>query len=306
MKQQEIKQQIKKSVSSVEIIFKKAIYYQKQGIPFELRGTNGSYQLVSDQWENEVFVSKFKNGLKPEDLGFVRRVKNFVKKNYISLKFTNQYYTYNIDYVSLRQFPDGIEYNDVWEIDIDEAYWRTALNEGVISQSLYDEGSKFKQDPNLTPEEVQYKKRVRLIALGSLAKQTKVYKFTGKKIELIENERSSDTENVWYNICHKVGEVMKEAEKLAGDDFLFFWVDGIYVKGKENVERISQYFIENNYQSKIKKIEKFYVKDRIIHCQDSSDVRDIRTFRLPNPNKRKKAIHSVSKINSVATKYSKL
>lgn len=306
MKQQDVKNQIKKNISSVDMIFKKAIYYQKNGIPFELRGTNGSYQLVTEQWNNEVFVSKFKNGLKPEDLGFVKRVKNHVKKNNIAFKFPEQYFTYDIDYVSIRQFENDIEYNDVWEIDIDEAYWRTALNEGVISQQLYDEGSKFKQDPNLSPEEVQYKKRVRLIALGSLAKQTKIYQFTGKKIELLENERSVLTENVWYNICHKVGKIMKAAEELAGDDFLFFWVDGIYVKGKENVDKISKFFIDNNYQSKIKKIERFYVKDRIIHCQDSNDVEDFRTFRLPNPNKKKRNIHSVKKINSVATKYSKL
>lgn len=295
------------SIRSVDIIFQKAIYLQKKGIPFVLTGTNGAYKLESEYYKDEVYISKFKQGLLPKDLGFIKRIKNHIIKEQIYLKYTEFLNPGLIKYVETKEYPEGTLFNDVYEVDLDEAYWKTALNEGIISKELYDEGCKFKFE-NLDKEETAYKKKVRLIALGSLAKQKSYYEFSGKKIIRRDPIKSVLTENVWYTIVKKVSDIMTSAQKIAGNDFLMFWVDGIYIKGHENVEKIQDYFHSKGYESKVKKIHKFYYKNRIIHSQDTEleNKEDIRTFNLPALNKkRKKTLFSNLELIETAKKYSK-
>jgi hypothetical protein len=295
---------------SVNGIFMLAQQFQKKKIPFELIGTNGSYRLIpeDDNQKRNKYFSKFRSGLGPKELGFVRKVKNYVMKNEIYLNFTEYMNPKMITYIDMKYVPDGVEYNDVYEIDIDEAYWRTALNKGVISEKLYTEGSKANDDQRLDPTEIKQRKLVRLIALGSLAKKSRKYTFTGKKM-IVEEVYKSDsvqlTENIWYSICKTVSDIMLEAKKaLPGDDYLFFWVDGIYFRGESNKGLVEDIFKKYNYNVKIKKIDKVEYINAVCHVHEA-DKEKPRTFNLPQKRKRKNSVSSLQKINKTALKYSK-
>lgn len=291
------------SIRSSEMLFKKAIYLQSKGIPFTLSGTNGAYTLSSEHWKDKQFKSKYQNSLEPLDLGFVKRVKNHVVRNEVYLNFTEYLHPSMIQYVDIGIKPPGSEFYDVYEVDVDEAYWKTALLKNVITQDLYDEGSKFKQEPNLTKDQLQYKKNVRLIALGSLARKKSVYTFTGSRIVLSSIVRSDLTEMVWYAICKHIADLMQRLKDVAGESFLMYWVDGIYVRSKAVADKMSQIIESNGYTAKVKKIDKAEYTETKAIMHDSTD--ESRTFNLPKYNKKKVKFNMVE-INNSAVKHSKL
>jgi len=230
-------------VESSKVIHEKALYLSQIGEEFTLTRINSNYKLESDYFSNS--HSQKNTKIPPVELGFIRRVKNYVKSNRVAEKFaTTYYYPDDVMYVSVDKKQPGTMIDDIVEIDIDEAYWRTAFLLGVISEKIYIEGSK---------QTGKISKLGRLIALGSLAKKQDVYKFKGNRLLKHEVKRSRLTENIWYSICKRVGDLMYEAKTIAGSDFLLYWVDGIYVKNNpETIQKIKDLFCQFQYDVKLK------------------------------------------------------
>lgn len=216
---------------------------QHRNEEFVFETVNGSYKL-----EVEGKTSNYrgnKQRLKPYELGFVNRVRNHIKRNSIWLKFPEFYYPEDISYMITSKKKSGTIMDDVVEIDIKSAYWRTAYYLGVLSEDLYKEGTgEIVRDKN-NP----ISKQIRLMALGSLAKKRIRKHYKGNLITKIEIIRSVMTENIWYSICKRVSDVMGEIMKEVGDDFIFYWVDGIYVKNNpKNIEKITKILTEWDYE----------------------------------------------------------
>jgi hypothetical protein len=185
-------------------------------------------------------------------LNFIKQVRDYVRKQEVLLKINNDYFfdkkekrnVYSgIKYFDYKKHEENCKYiDDVYEIDINAAYWDTALKLGIINDKLYKKGLKMH-------------KKTRLAALGSLAKRTKVFSFDGKSMpRKPEDEKTKDTEYLWFKICEKLGETMYRAEQACGDDFLFYWVDGIYVRGMDAVIKVCESFHNDNYEYKIMKM----------------------------------------------------
>lgn len=298
---------------SVNGIFLLARQYEARGIHFTLTGINGAYKLEMTGKDGVVerYFSRYKTALTPKDLGFVRKVKNYVEKSQIAVKFCHQLLTTeDIKYIDMQRFEDGTEFDDVYEIDIDQAYWKTAKMLDIISEKIFEEGSKYNIEPGLSEVDIKRRKMVRLIALGSLAKKTKTYRFKGKKIILLpetKTDKAKQTENVWYTICKRVSDCMQEAKKAVNpSDYVMYWVDGIYVRGEHNVKAIQEVFLKWGYESKIKKIHRVHYENAVCHALEKFDDEKPRTFHLSNPNKKQKRLKtSLEKINATILKYSK-
>jgi len=152
--------------------------------------------------------------------------------------FVDTYYKgEDIQYVKVKDYGVGERIEDLIYIDINGAYWQTAHNLGIINDALYVKG-------------LEVNKVVRLAALGSLAKTKDIWKYDGKNLKKTETVRSPN-ENLWFAICKRVSDVMSEVVNAIGDDFVFYWVDGIYVKNKPEVlQGVMSKFIEKGYTSK--------------------------------------------------------
>lgn len=185
--------------------------------------------------------------LTPKQLGFISRVKNNIKRNLKDKKLPSL--DKNVIYSSWRKDLHKCgEINNCYEIDMRAAYWRTAKQLGLLTPELYKEG-------------IWRVKKMRLIALGSLAKRVRVYECNGIDQKLVTTKVNKKTEKIWYSICKVVGTVINEVKNsLPENDFIYFWVDGIYFENKRNIQNIVKIFRKYGYPCKIRKIYKIRVE----------------------------------------------
>lgn len=230
----------------VKVLKQKCEYLYKHGKSFTLIKSGGTYELVSSLW-NEKAAAR---GFRADDLAFINKVRNHVEKNNIVVDFIDTYYKgEDIQYVKVKDYAVGEEISDLVYIDINGAYWQTAHHLGIINDALYLQG-------------LEINKVVRLAALGSLAKTKDVWKYDGKDLKKTETIRNPN-ENLWFAICKRVSDVMIEVVNKVGDDFVFYWVDGIYIKNKpEVVTLVYKTFSDLGYTTKTEPIPfiKFHEK----------------------------------------------
>lgn len=280
-------------VQSSATIIKKALHLKRLGEDFTLSKINNSFRLKSAYFGE--LTSSSERKIPAIELGYIRRVRNYIMKNYIYENFiTNLYYPKDIHYVSVNKLPPETIIEDVIEIDINEAYHRTAFLLNVISKELYEEGSK---------ETGKISKLGRLIAHGSLAKKEDQYRFEGGRLRK-ETVRSVLTENIWYSICKRVSDLMQEAKELAGEDFILYWVDGIYVRNKpELVKKIIDLFATFDYDIKtLDNLTVKYTDDQIFVTDNNKET--TRPFFIPKTTV-KKPHFSDKQLREVTLEYSK-
>ena len=233
----------------------KAEYLHKLKLPFTIVNSGSSIELYSNEWNCRSMSKNFR----PEDMNFVKKVKKYSIDNYVAMKYREKAYRLeNIEYFSIKKtIKEGDVFEDVCCLDINGAYWQTALMMGVISKEIYVEG--LKKD-----------KITRLASLGSLAKRKEVYKYDGESYNHVETIRSYETENLWFAICYRVSEIMQEIMKSLGEDFVFYWVDGVYFKRtEENIKKVTDYLSECSYECKFEEVSKIEFLNRtfLVHSE---------------------------------------
>ena len=91
-------------------------------------------------------------------------------------------------------------------------------------------------------------KRDRLAALGMLASRKDVFTHDGTGEAIEHTVIRKDTAN-WFFFCvNEVNKLMEDIKKEVGNDFLFYWVDGIFFTGKRK-EFIQDFLISKGHQS---------------------------------------------------------
>jgi hypothetical protein len=241
---------------------------------YTIKVVNGNYELISNMFTHKTFK---KSEYTMDELKFIKSVRSYIKRNEIYLLphfQDNQVFPQDVHYVKVARVPMFKKFDNVCEVDIDQAYWETAYQLGIISDDIYVKGSKG----NIS-------KKARLTALGSLAKKTYNYKFKGDKLLDTIIDKEPLLENLWFTICKRVSDVMHQVIEELNGDFIFYWVDGIYFQNtKENVAAAMNVFIENGYQSKFKKVNQIYFHETGFTVNDYGEIK--REFTYPNYNKK--------------------
>ena len=237
-------------------MIKTAKYMSKNDIAFRLSSTAGNYSLSSEHINVRTFQAI--SSVSPKGLGFVNKVRSYVRKNDIVANFPTQYFEYDVEYMHARQELRGKRFTNVVEVDIDQAYWDTAYQLGIISKELYEIGS----SDEITKQE-------RMVCLGHFAKKVFVYDFRGEQLINSSIEKSTETENLWYTICKRVSDVMGEIRNAIGENYIFFWVDGIYmVNSPESIEKATEIAAKYQYVMKVKKIDLIEGQERGLIVQE--------------------------------------
>lgn len=143
---------------------------------------------------------------------------------------------------------EPFDQRDVLNLDISSAYASTLLNEKLITRKTFD----FLQ---------KLKKFERLPAIGMLARKSMIFKY--------ENGACMDTDidlspnaQIFYYLIEKVEEAMQEARNIAGDYYLFHWVDGVFIDAAlplKKLKAIENVFKKRNYMYKYEIVENMKV-----------------------------------------------
>jgi hypothetical protein len=233
-------EKVKMDFSTKEDIRSKTEFLYGRKTPFKYVRTGNSYELYSAVWN----CKTFRKGFTPEDLQFIKKVKKYARNPEIIMKYIDKDYQEKpIEYIKVNEnVKVGDRFDNVICVDINSAYWVTAFQLGIIDEPTYQKGKKID-------------KIVRLASLGSLAKKTETFEFDGERMIQKTVERSHETENLWFAICDKVGSLMSNLSKKIGNDFITYWVDGIYfVNTPENYKIITETFKAEGYACKIEQV----------------------------------------------------
>ena len=169
------------------------------------------------------------------------------------------YFRFHKSMYEINNHGEYYEYDNAYEVDITKAYYKTAFNLGFISEKFYDKC-------------LNLRKSWRLRLLGSIAtkKHIEYYK-NGELVDVkvIENEFLS---KVWRVITAEVDECMNYCCNTIYDDFLMYWVDGIYFQEKTNHDSLNKRIVESimynyGYDCSVEK------KDKIVAVNIHDNVR---------------------------------
>lgn len=180
-------------------------------IVFEQAGVKKSY-VFSDE-KTPFSVMNIGKQLKEE---IAQHEKKINKLNFADNPFDVEYFDFSKSVNLVNNFNFVKTYENVLEADIVGAYYRAALNLGLISPLTF---SKCMALP----------KKYRLRALGSIATVKIVDVYTKGKLTESYKLQSDILRKAWFIICSYVGETMQTLANSIGQAFLFYWVDGIYI-----------------------------------------------------------------------------
>lgn len=235
---------------------------EKNGKPFRLNETTLTAELIC---RYGVFKWAKNSNLKNNELAFIRQLSNYGKK---------LIQPQNIDKSKIRYIDISRKFqtiSDCWEIDLNSAYWEIAYKDGYLTEEIYNKGktvSKF----------------ARLVALGNLAKVIYHLNFDGKEYNF-EGTTETETANIFFNSCLKTSEIMQKLKYLTFDDFLFFWVDAIFVKSEDAKNRVENYLEGFDIPFKIRKIDKIVSTNKVYEVF-SADKPKPRIFTKLSDNSR--------------------
>lgn len=127
------------------------------------------------------------------------------------------YYNFN-DTLRAMSLDAGAVYEykgRIIEADITAAYYRAALNLGFIDEKFYRRCMKIK-------------KEYRLRLMGAIATLKIEEDYEAGELVSITKHKDDLLREAWFKICAYVDEALKTFRACLKDNFLFYWVDGIY------------------------------------------------------------------------------
>ena len=223
----------KSASGRLDMLKQKSLYMYRKGVAFEVTKSGSAYSLESGIYNQSVSFRKMDS----DDARFIKKVRKEIKDGGVSLSLIdNVNYSSDIKYIRVNdKYRNGTVLDDLLCLDINSAYWRTAYLMGVISEKTYLLG-------------MDMGKVTRLASLGSLAKTKETWCFDGVDFFSKSVERSVETEHIWFAICRKVSDLMTQIADELGDEFIFYWVDGLYIKNSdENKKKVVDFFAKYDY-----------------------------------------------------------
>lgn len=230
---QKIKSLLNKENSRAYIDFLK-----HSGFPFTLKVSNYTTEIISDLY-NMQFLQSMRS---KQCFAAYSKIKSDIKG--VAAPDVNKsglvYFDHN--------FKQDFFAPSVVNIDLKSAYANALYRMKIIKEPTY----KYLQRLN---------KLDRLASVGMLAGKKYVFGYDGNgKIVSFEKQISA-TENFFYYAVKVVQDIMFELRAIAGHDYLFTWVDGIYIRGDpEALKAMGEYLDYIEFPYSVDVLENFEVK----------------------------------------------
>jgi hypothetical protein len=182
-------------------------YLKAIGIPFEMICSNYTTVFKAEGLEKKFVASMQSN----RAFACFAKLKSDLKSKPMP--------TVEMDKLSyfIHDFKQDEYIGDVINIDLKSAYATVLLKDGFIKQETFDYICKGT-------------KQERLTSVGMLASKKQHFKFDGGHITGVPEEVISPFANYFFYCVRRTGEIMGELKSICGNDYLFTWVDGIYLR----------------------------------------------------------------------------
>lgn len=204
---------------------------------FEIHQTSHSTTILF-KGNSYLFVNKIASNMTFSAFNMIKKdiVKSGIEIDHIP-RFDIRYYSINEFLRSQQQIPD-----QCYLIDINSAYLTCLLNAGMVTKETFERVS-------------HYGKEVRLKSVGMLATNKNILKYKEGKLVSHDLQSDSHLRNYFFYCCYQTGQVMNSIADELGNDFLFYWVDGIFIRSKSKVEFVKSKLSEFGFNSKVKTLK---------------------------------------------------
>ena len=254
---------------------------------FSLSSTN---QTMNFKYKDYSIVYT-KDAITKNEMFLQKRIKKVIKDNVVVSKLPKSrpridYFNFSnsLEYMTHAR-GEIVEINNLAEMDITKAYYYTAYNLGLIDKEFFEKCFNLRKDIRL--------RLIGSIATSKIERTFKDGEQTGFKV--VEDR---DLRKAWFYICSIVDKCLRRCSKAIGNDFLFYWVDGIYYKTRNpipshdfNSKVLKKIFKQINYDYKIVDCQRLLLKNEgnnitiNVHKEGK-----IKLFTIPTSNVKKYAV----------------
>ena len=282
--------------SKTDLLIKKL---KKEKKNFQTISTGYSTKIIVENSNIDYFLAETFSGEK--FFYYVNKLKKEIKESGI---FVDEIPQDEIKYFDIYQKINEIDFSmsekSVYCIDINSAYLSVLFKEGFISQDLFIELS-------------QVEKEIRLKIVGSLATQKTIIKYIEGKPVSIESKTDENMRNIFFYLCYEIGRTMNHIKQYCRQNYLFFWVDGIYFFSDEKYicepKFINTLFSAYGFETKTEQLFNFSVsknheniylnffKDKELTKKKSFIIPLQNTIKNINKNNIKKTEHELNSKN---------
>jgi hypothetical protein len=252
--------------------------FEYKKIPFKIYQTLNTTKIVTN---TDTYTYTNTSGkLNNYELNLIRKV----KKDALNCQEMPATTSQDVKYIDVSKLinTNKVLTAELYELDLNSAYWNNALKNNFIQESTYQYG-----------KGTRIGKKARLISLGALAKTTTIQEFNGSTYTDLKPIKTT-TKGIFFECANICSLEMNLLKILAEENFLFFWVDAVFFKGNKTKEKLETYLKAKEIDYKIIPIDKIQSnkKDATITVHSEISKKQIRKF---NFTKNKKQIIKIMK-----------
>lgn len=216
--------------------------YKEAGLDFQVKHSNYNTQIIGQ--ETVLKFIQTEHSIKV----FVayNKIVSDLKKSDKTVEILQQdWSTENFD---SKNGLKPCSYKTVLNLDITSAYPYCLFINKLISQDTFN-------------YLMALPKSERLPAIGMIAKKSVWIDYNNGKASNWD-VKTGEYANIFFFVIQQITDLMAWAADIAGDDFLFYWVDGIFLKptiSKKKLQEITGIFAEQGYYYKYENVKNFSV-----------------------------------------------
>ena len=216
--------------------------YKEAGLDFQVKHSNYNTQIIGQ--ETVLKFIQTEHSIKV----FVayNKIVSDLKKSDKTVEILQQdWSTENFD---SKNGLKPCKYKTVLNLDITSAYPYCLFLNKLISQDTFN-------------YLMALPKSERLPAIGMIAKKSVWIDYNNGKASNWD-VKTGEYANIFFFVIQQITDLMAWAADIAGDDFLFYWVDGIFLKptiSKKKLQEITEIFAEQGYYYKYENVKNFSV-----------------------------------------------
>ncbi len=257
----------------------------KKGVKFKIVKTSSKFRIITDT-HDYTYQANYSD-LKPSEMYFFK----YLEKNIVPVKLEDvQTIRARINYIyynravmhEARHENKILTFENCYEIDLNSAYWESARRLGIINTEVYERG-------------LTLSKKVRLMALGNLAKRPINMYYDGQKYHS-ERAPIPPMAKYFFACADYTDNIIAEIFNRNIEFCLFYWVDALFVKG-EIKDEICAYLDEIKFPYKIKPIDNIIFTSNFIQTDFFCTKTNLQKQKIYNVEKKAVDTHFFKDIN---------